>query len=173
MKECLKCKAPVPNRAIIDGKYYNLQRRKYCLVCSPFKQHNTRKIHIVNVILKTKQDRICVVCKKTYQGKTIYCASCQVGIRRIEMKQKCLDYLGRKCQECGYDKCPEAMVFHHKNPEEKEFQISGQVYKNFDELKKELGKCLLLCNRCHSELHWGERIHQHTMLDIVNNKKLK
>lgn len=45
--------------------------------------------------------------------------------RRQKLKLKALDYMGGKCQICGYDKCTRALIFHHINPEEKEFNISS------------------------------------------------
>ena len=46
------------------------------------------------------------------------------------------------------------MDFHHINPQEKDFQISGGT-KSFESLKSELDKCILVCRNCHSEIHAG------------------
>jgi hypothetical protein len=35
--------------------------------------------------------------------------------------------MGNKCLLCGFNKFPEALEFHHVNPEEKEFQLSGST----------------------------------------------
>lgn len=54
------------------------------------------------------------------------------------------------------------MVFHHINPKEKEFNISGNLTSSLDKLQKEINKCQLLCSNCHHEIH--EKI------DSENNK---
>jgi len=69
------------------------------------------------------------------------------------MKLKAVNYLGGKCAVCGYDSCIEALEFHHINPEEKEFAISGKFNISWEKLKSELDKCQLLCANCHRELH--------------------
>jgi hypothetical protein len=44
MPECRKCGDYFPNHVKIEGKKRNLCKRKYCLKCSPFNKHNTKKI---------------------------------------------------------------------------------------------------------------------------------
>ena len=71
------------------------------------------------------------------------------------MKLKAIEYMGGKCEICGYDKCIRAFDFHHKNPNEKEFTI-GHYYKlKWGAIKEELDKCMLLCANCHRELHYN------------------
>lgn len=73
-------------------------------------------------------------------------------------KIACMEYHGTKCcSRCGYDKCPRALHFHHKDRNEKEFNIS-QVTKSVplrDNVKAELDKCELLCANCHYEIEDG------------------
>lgn len=71
---------------------------------------------------------------------------------RKKNKKKLIDYKGGCCEICKYDKCIEALEFHHKNPLEKDFGISG-VTKSFDKMKKEVDKCILVCANCHREIH--------------------
>ena len=66
--------------------------------------------------------------------------------------------LGGKCSKCGYNKCLEALDFHHDKGN-KEGMIS-KLTKDFSKQKslKEVKKCILLCANCHRELHankWG------------------
>ena len=44
MPLCKNCNSHFPSFKVINGKRRNLQRRKFCLVCSPFGSHNTRPI---------------------------------------------------------------------------------------------------------------------------------
>lgn len=71
---------------------------------------------------------------------------------RQDIKKRLIEYQGGKCQICGYDKCQEALEFHHLDPNEKSFQISGGT-KSFESLKPEVDKCVLLCANCHREVH--------------------
>jgi len=73
---------------------------------------------------------------------------------RKRTKQKLVDYKGGKCEICGYSKCIEALHFHHRNPEEKDFSISGKSL-SFERLKEEVNKCILVCSNCHTEIHSG------------------
>lgn len=69
-----------------------------------------------------------------------------------------VDSLGGCCQICGYDKCLNALDFHHLDPNEKETGLSS-LLANPKSWKKtivpELRKCVCLCNRCHAEIHAG------------------
>lgn len=72
---------------------------------------------------------------------------------RIKTKKKLVDYKGGKCEKCGYNKCIEALEFHHNDPNEKDFAISRKSY-SYDRLKNEVDKCILVCSNCHREIHY-------------------
>lgn len=76
------------------------------------------------------------------------------SLYRKNIKMKMVEYKGGKCEICGYNKCIEALEFHHINPKEKDFSISGGT-KSFNTLKPELDKCILVCANCHREIHSG------------------
>lgn len=65
-----------------------------------------------------------------------------------------IDYKGGACQFCGYNKCQEALDFHHLDSKKKDFNISGGT-KSFERLKPEIDKCVLVCANCHREIHAG------------------
>ncbi len=77
---------------------------------------------------------------------------------RQRLKEKLVKYKGGKCEVCGYDKpVPAAFAFHHKDPEQKEFGIaSNGNIRSFDRCTKEVDKCMLVCLRCHAEIHHEE-----------------
>lgn len=72
--------------------------------------------------------------------------------RRL-LKERAIAYKGSKCEICKYDRCPAAMVFHHRDPEIKDFEISTRT--NWDDIQRELDYCSLLCANCHAEVHAG------------------
>lgn len=76
--------------------------------------------------------------------------------RRSVLKEELVKYKGGKCEICGYNKCIEALEFHHLNREEKDFTISSYLRLSIDKLKKEDDKCILVCANCHREIHHKE-----------------
>lgn len=86
-------------------------------------------------------------------NKNITTAESVVNWRR-RTKQQLVEYKGGKCFICGYNKCNQALDFHHINPLEKEFTIGGKSW-SFEKLKLEADKCLLVCRNCHTEIHTG------------------
>ena len=77
--------------------------------------------------------------------------------RIANIKQQCVDYLGGKCSVCGYDKCIEALEFHHIDPSTKKTNNGGRGIDrriSFESQKPELDKCVLLCANCHREAHF-------------------
>lgn len=164
-KICVKCENEFPFRAKISGKTRNLKNRKYCFDCSPFGKHNTRKIEIIKKLAKYKVCPMCNIKKsnKHYyikkDGTTMlpYCKPCtnlQTVERNRKFKKKCIEYKGGKCQRCEYNKCDNAMEFHHVSPEHKDFSIAEVRNKQInDEIKAELDKCILVCANCHREVH--------------------
>lgn len=89
---------------------------------------------------------------------------------RIRLKQRLIEYKGGKCSRCGYNKdCPPAYDFHHRNPKEKDFQISGSCI-GLEKMKKEVDKCDLVCRNCHAEIHdenWSS-----SRKEILNRKRV-
>ena len=116
---------------LICGKTFETiphgESRKYCFECSP--QYN----------------------KNDNQSRAITITS----LRRA-IKKQLVQYKGGKCERCGYDKCIQALQFHHKIPGQKDFAISTQLnLSNFsmENYYKEVDKCELLCANCHCEEH--------------------
>lgn len=155
MPVCKKCNTQFTNRVTIDGKKKNLNKRKYCLTCSPFKKHNTKQLHLTESVI------FCATCGKHYnynrrRGDTKkQCGACSVNLRRFKKRRKAVTYKGGKCIICGYTKCIKALNFHHLNPEDKDFQISGNHCRRWEAIQKELDKCVLVCANCHAEVHDG------------------
>jgi len=171
MKKCAKCKSYIPNWITIEGVKKNLSKRRFCLSCSPFGLRNR--------IDYTKYDdregyKTCRKCETEKHLRYFYkcdekrdkassvCKSCHgemIKGRLKGYKRLCLDYKGSKCSICGYNRCVEALEFHHRDNIEKEFSISNARFKKFDDrTKKELDKCDVLCANCHREVHAGVNV---------------
>lgn len=75
---------------------------------------------------------------------------------RQRAKLKLVAGFGGTCCICGYNRCLQALDFHHLDPSEKDFSFSGYgATRAWSTLVKEACKCVLLCCRCHAEVHAG------------------
>ena len=93
--------------------------------------------------------------KRTYQQRREYIIKA-VQRRREKVRQMAVEYKGGGCEICGYDRCIEALEFHHLDPAKKEFGISSKGYaRSWEKVKNEIEKCILLCANCHREYHAG------------------
>lgn len=90
---------------------------------------------------------------RTYRDRREYLIKA-VQKRRKKIRQMAIDYKGGRCQLCGYNKCSEALEFHHLDSLDKDFGISDKGYtRSWKRIKEELDKCILLCANCHREVH--------------------
>lgn len=155
MPTCEHCGSDFPWSTIIDGKRRNLGTRKNCLKCSPFGSHNTRPIN-----LKLQITGECNICNRLFEydklkgHRRTICNSCSVRRYQRDKKKKAVDHYGGKCVKCGYNKCLEALDFHHRNNVTKLASPSQVIMKwTWEKAVKELDKCDLLCANCHRETH--------------------
>lgn len=152
--ECKKCGKSFSARLVIDGKVHNIQRRKYCLECSPFNQHNTRTLEG-----KEYKERSCRVCGKSIHRKSekgYKCWVCTNKQQRESKIEKIKILMGGKCCLCGYNKCWHGLDCHHVDEESKLFNItSREVQYAWERILTECKKCILVCCRCHREIHAG------------------
>lgn len=142
MAKCQKCDEPIPTRiAVGDREIQYSRKRLYCFDCKP------RKCNPI----EPNPDTTCESCDRQYKydksrghRKTI-CNSCAANRKRHTRKQKAIKYKGGICMLCGYDRCEQALSFHHINPTTKLFAISGSHARAWETVMKELDKCLLVC----------------------------
>ncbi len=158
---CRKCGKPVVSRLVVDGHRHNLQSRLYCLDCSPFKSHNTRKLER-DLLAAEKRSSLgfsaasCVTCGRQYVFRKSAghsrerCNSCIVNQRKDTMKHKAVAYKGGKCELCGYSRCLRALEFHHHDPSSKEFNLATMACRSWSKVQAELDKCKMYCANCGS-----------------------
>lgn len=114
--------------------------------------------------------KICGICNDKFETSSstrIYCYECsgestrtkqntrkhQKTILRRNMKKQAVKILGGKCLKCGYNKCIDALEFHHENPNVKEFKLGSGNTMSWKQYKEEAMKCILVCSNCHKEIH--------------------
>ena len=166
MPTCKKCSISFTSWVVIDGKPRNLSNRHYCLECSPFGSYNTKNLITGRRLpVPTHCSKCCIElndenCYKRPQSSTFqpWCKNCFNKIvheRQKQTKRLCVEYKGGCCYFCKYDHCIQALEFHHLGSEQKETEISNMRGRSFERIKVELDKCLLVCCRCHREIHAG------------------
>lgn len=90
--------------------------------------------------------------------KCLRCETDKITEFRRRRKEALVAYAGGACVECGYDRCLDALTFHHRDPAAKDFSISSDgTPRSWEKQLEEIAKCDLLCANCHAEEH--ARIH--------------
>lgn len=76
---------------------------------------------------------------------------------RRRIKSALVQAFGNKCLCCGKS-FPQYMYdFHHLNPKEKEFALSGNgVTRAKDAYAQEAKKCIMVCSNCHRMIEYGD-----------------
>lgn len=125
--------------------------------------------------------RICSTCKVkkpmseyyltgryTKAGKNIPRAKCKLCVNKIKKDRRSnirawLKQYKRNssCEVCGYSKethpkfSINALEFHHPQ-NNKKFAIGEAAARGMSikKIKKEIDKCVILCSRCHTEIHY-------------------
>lgn len=139
---------------------------KFCSrSCSNKRVHTEKTKRKIGLSKKRIPDKFCKICNKKMGRRSFssLCSNCRVKYKKYDneyfyvrdyrkkIKEKAVLYKGGKCVICGYNKCFRALDFHHKNPKEKDFNISFGI-KKWENTKKELDKCILVCANCHREI---------------------
>lgn len=158
MPNCKKCETFFPLRVVIDGKERLLAKRKYCLQCSPFGQHNTKQLHALSRLAPEKS---CAQCQRVFVWDRAaghrgnLCNTCVQRRRRTMFSDLITSEMGNSCWVCGYSKSRAAMHLHHVDPSLKSFAVGGSEGRSVESVRAELQKCALLCANCHAEVHEG------------------
>ncbi len=163
MPKCIECKSKFRRRVKINGRAVLLSgNRGSCLNCIPYKQTGQPRRGRRQV--DGKLERQCRGCKKWLADDQFryetgrQCISCRnkkakprTLSYKLELKKKAVKYMDGQCRDCKnkFPLC--AYDFHHLNPTQKDFSISKKT--NFEEVKVELDKCVMLCKNCHSIRH--------------------
>lgn len=167
LSHCQQCQRALPGEPSANPK--KSPPRKFCN-SSCAARYNNRKHP------KRKPEGRCKSCRTPVPASRAYCGRpCELeGIRarsrthdekrrqgiqsvvtwRQRIKQQAVAYKGGHCQVCGYDRCIQALQFHHLDATQKDFSVSGKTMA-WERIREEIDKCVLLCANCHAELHAG------------------
>lgn len=85
-----------------------------------------------------------------------YCKDCMYTLQKRrwrERKFKAIEIMGGKCSSCGYNKCYNALEFHHTDPSTKDYTWDRLRMMKWQRIIEEIKKCILVCANCHREIH--------------------
>lgn len=159
--------------SLLGGKCKNCNNSNiFHLVC----HHKFGKDKNIASLLRLSWSKIIEEVKKC----ELLCANCHMEYHYNERTQYIkndsrrknkilyLEYRGAECIICGYNKCEASLSFHHRDPNNKKFNIgstSGNVNSLSDiksHIINELDKCDVICRNCHMEHHKDvEFYHKH------------
>jgi hypothetical protein len=71
---------------------------------------------------------------------------------RVAKKERAVAHKGGACERCGYNKCINALDFHHLDPTTKEVENEFRSW-SWERILLEIDKCILVCANCHREIH--------------------
>lgn len=170
-RSCEKCDKEFDIRVEVNSKKHYLYKRKLCFDCSPYKQGSSAYYEWLR---SQQQSKICSGCKldlpidkfylrKSEGGKNkpqslcIECNNRRAAERSGSFKEWAVEYKGGKCVRCGYDRCLDALQFHHRGHSTKEVTPAKMKLWSREKAQLELDKCELVCANCHAEIHHESR----------------
>ena len=104
-----------------------------------------------------KKHGLTVFVKESKTKSYFRCRKCRVDDitkQRRKNKEVLVEFKGGRCSICGYNKCIDALEFHHRDPTQKDISIGSGYTYSIKKLLEEIEKCDLLCANCHREIHF-------------------
>ena len=113
---------------------------------------------ICNTMLAGKQAKYCSTECKHRSTNIVHQTYANQKRRGLDRKIALVKLHGGCCLKCSYKKNLASLDFHHRNPEEKSFDINIRKCSNstWEALLNEATKCDVLCSNCHGEYHYPD-----------------
>lgn len=127
MKQCSRCKKEKELSEFNNSSHNRQGKQPVCRACQSSYYESNRDKHLANVAARRRRHRD--------------------WIRSLKE--------GQPCAQCGRVGHPHAMHWHHRDPSQKEFNLSIAVAasKGRQKVLDEIAKCDLLCADCHAIVH--------------------
>lgn len=125
---------------------------------------------------------ICKKCKKEVddslfsKGILGLCKKCASNYSKKRFKRnriKAIVFLGGKCNRCNYKENYSALDFHHLDPNQKDIKWVYFKSRSWEKIVEEISKCVLLCSRCHREVHNDNDSQPSIVYDIDKSYEIK
>ena len=103
----------------------------------------------------------CKCCQRDFNyrdGKVQLCKYCIRKSKRLAFRISAANYKNNECEICGLKRNTiddlEMFDFHHIDRSNKSFELGDKIEdRNWETIKKELDKCMMLCANCHRKQH--------------------
>jgi hypothetical protein len=151
---------------ILSGGQCKLCGYNKCLHALSFHHLNpkTKNFNINTVTCRAKNWDLLL---KELQKCIVLCLNCHMELHhkpedkiayqtkcRRRYKQKFITMFNNKCSVCNYNKCNDALDFHHIDSNNKKMNIQFMLNRySLKKIEEEIKKCILICKNCHNELH--------------------
>jgi len=163
MPKCFNCNKEFPNKIKIDGKYYSLASRKFCLDCSPINSRNTRSY----IVTLGKNEAFCARCQKIKDksefyirknsGKALsYCIGCQKKVKDLKLQEKLeriIEERSGMCVDCGKTFPIQVFEFYFNKTT---YHLSKAKNMSLQKLREELKDYIMLCLNCSAIRKWED-----------------
>ncbi len=107
----------------------------------------------------------CKCCQREFKykdGQIQLCTNCKRKSKRLAYRISASNYKNNECEICKLKRTTiddlEIFDFHHKDKSNKSFELGDNIEsKNWEIIKQELDKCMMLCAICHRKQHLYSR----------------
>jgi hypothetical protein len=122
-------------------------------------------------ILKLRKEgksynKICAITGAARSTVVYHCSPHQKECAHRRRQKHCRQHMnelkntnGGKCRVCGYNRCLDALDFHHLDPltKDRTYHAMSAILRScsLEKAKQEVAKCILVCANCHREIHAG------------------
>lgn len=133
-------------------------------VCTRCPERGPQPIDNFAIKSGSRRQSWCKECKRAYNNQD-YASNNQYHRDRLKARRDSIRNWYRELKaslQCS--RCPEnhpaCLQFHHRDPSEKDFTLSGAFTRGWSiqKLQEEIAKCDVLCANCHAKEHWTEKL---------------
>jgi hypothetical protein len=104
---------------------------------------------------------VCICCQnkiRCSQDSVKLCYKCKHKSKRLAYRISSANYKNNKCEICGLERNTiddlDLFDFHHTDRSNKSFELGDKIEeRKWEDIKKELDKCMMLCANCHRKQH--------------------
>jgi len=154
---CSTCKINKPLGEFYKNKAHNIGYDNICKLCSKIRK---REYNSKPEVKKHRNELKRLWREKNHEQNKAQSRKDKKNAYKLR-KEYLNNYKISKggCERCGYNKCLDALDFHHLDESTKLFNIRDPKARTMalSKLIEELNKCIVVCSNCHREIHYEER----------------
>ncbi len=106
---------------------------------------------------KNKEDQLACRRRHYYRNKQEYFDRNTQTKKRRKAYIKGILLGDSSCKKCGLEDA-RCLLFHHRDPENKKWDVSRMSCRSYRQIDAEIAKCDVLCRNCHAIVHDEMRV---------------